>query len=146
MKTNYKTSLPLVGVGTAVFNKGRVLLVQRKNPPGKGLWAIPGGKLRLGETLQHCAEREVFEETSVKIKALEPVFAFDLIEWDKKGKLLFHFVIVDLNAKYISGSPCPLDDALDARWVSEGEFFSEEVYQETASCLLKTYNFDIIKK
>lgn len=43
---------PRVGVGAVVFRDGRVLLVRRGVEPARGLWAIPGGGLKLGETLQ----------------------------------------------------------------------------------------------
>jgi ADP-ribose pyrophosphatase len=56
------SSGPQVGVGAVVVHQGRVLLVQRGRPPGEGLWAIPGGRQRLGETLQQAAEREIREE------------------------------------------------------------------------------------
>ena len=66
----------MVAVGAVVFNDKRVLLVRRGQPPSEDLWAIPGGKVGLGETLQAAAEREIREETGVSIRALEPVMPF----------------------------------------------------------------------
>ena len=43
-----------------------VLLIKRGEYPYKGMWALPGGFLRKGETVEECAVREIFEETSVK--------------------------------------------------------------------------------
>ncbi len=40
---------PIVGVGAVVCKDGKVLLVQRAAPPSRGLWAIPGGSLEVGE-------------------------------------------------------------------------------------------------
>ena len=54
-----------------VFKDDAVLLVQRGNMPSRGMWSIPGGRIRLGETLQAAAEREIFEETGVVIRANE---------------------------------------------------------------------------
>jgi len=109
---------PRVAVGAFVFKDNRVLLVRRANPPSEDLWAIPGGKVRLGESLKDAAEREIKEETGISIRAQEPVFTFDHIERDGDDRIRFHYVIVDLKADYISGQPRPGDDALEARWIS----------------------------
>ncbi|HAJ28242.1 MAG TPA: NUDIX hydrolase [Syntrophus sp. (in: bacteria)] len=109
---------PIVGVGAIVIKEGRVLLVKRAAAPSRGLWAIPGGSLELGETLQGGAEREIFEETGIRIRAGAPVYTFDFIEYDTKNRLQYHFVIVDMEAEYVTGEVQAADDALDARWVS----------------------------
>ena len=71
---------PRVGVAAVVTKNNRVLLVKRGVPPSKGLWAIPGGNMKLGETLKETAEREILEETGIVIEAGDPIYAFDFIE------------------------------------------------------------------
>ena len=73
-----------------------VLLVQRGKPPAKGMWAIPGGSVELGETLKEAAEREIIEETGFRIKAGEPVFSFEVIRRDDNGRIKFYYYIVNL--------------------------------------------------
>lgn len=109
---------PQVGVGAVVVHQGQVLLVQRGRPPGAGLWAIPGGRQRLGETLQQAAEREILEETGVIIRATTPIYTCEHIEHDAQGVLRYHYVIVDLAAEYVSGEPQAADDASAAAWVA----------------------------
>ena len=41
----------------------KVLLIQRKNEPYKGKWAIPGGFMKIDETTEECAKRELFEKS-----------------------------------------------------------------------------------
>lgn len=66
---NMMNKNPRVGIGTLVFNnQGMVLLGKRINAHGEGSWAPPGGHLEFGESFEECAIREVFEETSLKIK------------------------------------------------------------------------------
>ncbi|RLE50492.1 MAG: NUDIX hydrolase, partial [Candidatus Methanomethylicota archaeon] len=55
---------PIVGVGAVIIDdNGKILLVKRAQPPGKDLWAIPGGIVKLGETLRNAVKREIKEET-----------------------------------------------------------------------------------
>ena len=112
---------PRVGVGAIVLREGRVLLVRRVAAPAVGLWAIPGGGLRIGETLQEGAEREILEETGIVIRAGAPVFTCDSFERDGEGRFRFHYVIVDMAADYVSGEVKAADDALEARWISPAE-------------------------
>jgi 8-oxo-dGTP diphosphatase len=112
---------PRVGVGAIVIKDGNVLMVKRAAPPNKNLWAIPGGMLELGETLQQGAEREIFEETNIRIRAGKPIFTFDLLERDNEGRVYFHFLIVDMEAEYLSGEIKAASDALDANWVTPEE-------------------------
>lgn len=112
---------PQVGVGAVVVQQGRVLLVQRGRPPGAGLWAIPGGRQRLGETLQQAAEREILEETGVVIRATAPIYTCEHLERDEQGGVRYHYVIVDLAAEYVSGVPQAGDDASAACWVAWSE-------------------------
>ena len=122
---------PVVGVGAVVMKDGKVLLVKRGIDPNKGLWAIPGGSLKLGETLQEGAEREIMEETGITIKAKDPVYSFDFFERDGDGRLRFHYVIVDMIADYVGGEAQGADDALEARWVSQGELKDMDVSRNT---------------
>jgi ADP-ribose pyrophosphatase len=119
-RTGYPRN-PVVAVGAVVFHREKVLLVRRGQDPGEGLWAIPGGGVELGETLQQAAEREIWEETGIRIKAREPVLTFDVIEKGERNRIRYHYVIVDLAADYIDGELRAGDDAAEARWVSRNE-------------------------
>jgi 8-oxo-dGTP diphosphatase len=133
-KREYPDS-PVVGVGAVVIKDGKVLLVERGVDPNKGLWAIPGGSLKVGETLQEGAEREIMEETGITIRAKEPVYSFDFFERDGDGRVRFHYVIVDMMADYIDGEVQGADDALEARWVSPEELKDMEVSRNTLKIL-----------
>ncbi len=138
METGNKNAYPAaprVGVGAIVISEGKVLLVKRGVSPGKGLWAIPGGTLQLGETLRECAARELLEETGVKAAIGECVYVFDLIERDPDGKIQFHFVVVDFAALYISGEARGADDADEARWFTPEELSQAVVSGNTLKAL-----------
>lgn len=126
---------PKAGVGAVIFHKHKILLVKRGNPPYQHEWAIPGGKIKPGETLQQAAEREILEETGITIKAGEAVFAFDIIEKDSHGNILFHYVIVDLAGTYIKGEVNTGSDASAAGWFTKTELASLNLNQATMELL-----------
>ncbi|MHB8138962.1 MAG: NUDIX hydrolase [Smithellaceae bacterium] len=126
---------PRVGVGAIVIHEGKILLVKRGVEPGKGLWAIPGGTLHLGETLRECAVREILEETGITIAVGECIYVFDLIERDDNGKIKFHFVVADFAGLYVSGEPKGADDADEAGWFAPEDLDGLPVSQNTMKAL-----------
>lgn len=110
---------PAIGVGAIVFDsQGRVLLVRRGQPPNKGLWSVPGGRLEPGESLIECCRREVLEETGMEIEP-GPMVAVA----DRSGEG-FRYVIVDFAASLKSpagAEPVAATDVSDARWVELAE-------------------------
>jgi 8-oxo-dGTP diphosphatase len=133
--------LPRIGVGAVVIKDDKVLLVKRGISPSKGLWAIPGGNMNLGETLKETAEREIMEETGVSIEAGDPIYAFDFMERDDEGTIRYHYVVIDLSAEYIKGEPRGADDALEARWCAWDELKNLPVSKNTLA-LLRKIGFD----
>ena len=124
---------PVAAVGAVVFRGDCVLLVRRGRAPSLGLWAVPGGAVKAGETLAMAAEREVREETGVVVKAGRPVHAFDVLARHADGQIEHHYVVVDLLAAYVEGEPVAGDDATDAAWVRVEEIDKLAVSEETAS-------------
>lgn len=132
---------PALAVGAVVFREGRILLVKRGNPPAKGVWAIPGGSVELGETLEQAAQREVLEETGIRVRAGKPVYSFESIEKDKDGQVRFHYYIVDLEAEYLDGEIRAGDDAEKAQWVALDQLDRMDVNPKTRDLLKTLYNF-----
>jgi 8-oxo-dGTP diphosphatase len=115
-------ALPVSGVGVVVYNKaGKILLIKRAKEPNKGRWSIPGGAIELGETINRAAEREVLEECSVKIKIERVLDAVENMVKDDKGRIKYHYVIIDLLARYISGKLKAGTDASECGWFTPGE-------------------------
>lgn len=57
----------------AIFSQKQVLLIKRALPPYAGYWTLPGGRLETDETIEACAQREIFEELGIKIGDIVPV-------------------------------------------------------------------------
>ena len=132
---------PRVAVGAVVFKDERVLLVRRGQAPARGQWAIPGGGVNLGESLKEAAEREILEETGIRIAAGDPIYVFEVIDPDSDDRIRYHYVIVDLAAAYRGGRLRCGDDALEARWVAAGELARLDVNPATRNLLWQRYRF-----
>lgn len=109
------SDLPLVGVGVVLIEDGRILLIKRGREPGRGLWAVPGGKVRHGEPMRDAARREILEETGLIVEVGDVVWVGEFIE---DGH---HLVLIDFSGIRTGGELRPGDDADDARWVSLDE-------------------------
>lgn len=73
------TKIPRIGVGVAVLTDTGYILIKRQGSHGAGEWALPGGHLEFGESVENCARREVFEELGVELEDVEtyPIFTED---------------------------------------------------------------------
>ncbi len=60
-----RASIPLASVDILAVHRGRLLLMRRVNEPGRGVWFVPGGRIRYGETLKEAMLRELEEETGL---------------------------------------------------------------------------------
>ncbi len=132
---------PQIGVGAVVFKDNKILLVKRKNPPAKNQWAIPGGRLQLGETLREACQREILEETGINIKVGELIYSFEVIERQPNGQVIFHYVILDFLADYLSGKAIPGDDAVEVGWFSPQDLKSININPYTQKLLEEKLHF-----
>ena len=72
------------------FDEGelKVLFIQRGLAPFKGQWALPGGFVRVNETLDNAARRELSEETGLKNVFLEQLYTFGEVKRDPRERVV----------------------------------------------------------
>lgn len=105
---------PLPTVDIIIELKGGIVLIERKNaPPG---WAIPGGFVDEGESLEDAARREALEETSLRVRLKCQLHAYS----DPKRDPRFHTVSVVFVAE-AEGTPRAQDDAKNVAVFSESD-------------------------
>jgi 8-oxo-dGTP diphosphatase len=112
---------PLVGVGAVVVRDGFVLLERRGQPPAQGSWSLPGGLVDAGERLEEAVRREVREECAIEVEVGPLLGVFEPMVKDDDGRLLYHYVVLDYLARYLSGDPVIGDDAAELLWVAFDE-------------------------
>jgi len=105
---------PLAQARSGAF---RVLLIRRKNPPFAGRWAIPGGFVEPGETLEEAARRELWEETGLQPGHLEQLHTFGAPGRDPRGWVISiaHLALVEAQ-EAAAWQPRAASDADDVDW------------------------------
>ena len=87
----------------------RLVLIRRKHPPPG--WALPGGHVEVGETVEQAAVREALEETGLTVTLLRQFHVYS----DPRRDPRRHTVSV-VFLGHASGEPTGADDAAEARW------------------------------
>ena len=119
----YKYPRPAVTTDCVIFgfdgNELNLLLIARGIEPFKGQWAFPGGFVRMQETTETCARRELAEETGLDHVYLEQLYTFSDIERDPRGRTVSvaYFALVKSDER----QPVAGDDAGKAQWFSLNE-------------------------
>ena len=91
-----------------------ILLVQRKEDPFKGMWALPGGFMEIQESLEEAARRELLEETGIRAGDLIRFDTYDTPGRDPRGRTITQVFVMIWNQDM--GEPLAGSDAADLRW------------------------------
>ncbi len=117
----YRYPHPAVTVDCVVFgfdgNALKVLLIERGIEPYKGMWALPGGFMKIDETVEQAAARELREETNLDNVFLQQFKVFSAVNRDPRERVVTVAFIALLRP-----DDCQLaagDDASNALWFDE---------------------------
>jgi len=126
---------PVCAVGAIVFRGDSVLLIQRGKPPAQGKWSIPGGAVRLGETLEDAVIRELREEVKLEVRPVGVGKVIDRIYTDSEGKIAYHYVIIDYVCEAGTGQPQAGSDASDAGFLKIEKLDDMDMTEGTAEVI-----------
>ena len=110
-----------------IFNrKGEVLLQKKARGFGKGKWNGPGGKINQGEAPEEAARREVKEETTLKIKKIEPQGIIEFVFPHKIESSNYCYVYI---CRDFSGKPFNTGEG-ELKWFKTEELPLEEMWDD----------------
>lgn len=119
MPHTYKYPRPALTVDCVVFGLDRqqtlkVMLIQRKLSPFQGSWALPGGFVRMDESLEAAALRELHEETGIEKLFLEQLYTFGTVDRDPRERVVTvaYYALINLEEQRIQAA----SDASEAAW------------------------------
>jgi ADP-ribose pyrophosphatase YjhB (NUDIX family) len=112
---------PLVTVDIIIEVAGGIVLIERKNPPHG--WALPGGFVDYGESLESAAVREAKEETSLDVGLTEQFYTYSDPSRDAR-----HHTVSTVFIAVAEGIPRGEDDAREARIFRENEISTPIVF------------------
>ena len=117
MKTNIsfeeiRKKVPMVTVDGIIIEEGKILLIKRAGSPYKDHWALPGGFVELGETLEEAVAREVKEETGLETKPVKLTGAYSDPKRDPRG----HTISIAYLLKIIKGNLKITPEAKEVRF------------------------------
>ncbi len=131
---------PIVGVGGILFDGKKVLLGLRGKEPGLGKWSIPGGAVKVGETLEEAVKREIKEEVGLDVEVKRMVAILDRIIRDETGKIAYHYILIDFLCVSQDGSnPKAGSDLIECRYVSIEELENYNLTRGTKAVIEKAF-------
>jgi 8-oxo-dGTP diphosphatase len=113
MKENRRSPFPTVDIVIEVGGGGIVLIEKKNHPHG---WALPGGFVDYGESLEAAAVREATEETSLQVQLVEQFYAYSDPSRDSR-----HHTISAVYIATAQGVPKGADDAKTAKVFAAGQ-------------------------
>jgi 8-oxo-dGTP pyrophosphatase MutT (NUDIX family) len=120
------TLVPACGTVT-VDESGRILMQRRRDT---GQWALPMGKMEIGETPSQCAVRETAEETGVLVEPVGVLGVYSdpghIIAYTD-GEIRQEYEVM-LIARPVGGHPEANDEASDVRWVKPEELHALDIH------------------
>ena len=127
---------PALTVDIVIATGDGIVFIKRGNEPFKGMWALPGGFVDYGETVEAAAIREAKEETCLDVELVELLGVYSDPSRDPRG----HTVSVVYLAKIKSGELRGADDAAEAAVFRQGESFPlafdhEKIYADALVAL-----------
>jgi 8-oxo-dGTP pyrophosphatase MutT (NUDIX family) len=121
------TSIVVAASAFVLDPEGRLLMIRRTD---SGLYALPGGRHELGETMTETAVRETLEETGVTIEVTDLIGIYSdpaHVVAFSDGEVRQEFSIC-FRARPVSGQPRPSDESSEVRWIPRDQLDALDIH------------------
>jgi 8-oxo-dGTP diphosphatase len=106
---------PQLAVSAAIFRDDKILLVRRARSPAKGFYSLPGGRVEFGESLHAALQREVDEETGLRIEIAGLAGWREVLPATAGGG---HYLIMSFAARWTANDVVLNDELDDFKWLA----------------------------
>ncbi len=129
---------PLIAVDAVIVFGSGIVLIRRENQPYRGCYALPGGFVEVGETVDSAAQREVREETGLEIELLALVGVYSDPGRDPRGHVASVAYLAKGWGALRSGSDARSAEIFDPRNLPPLAFDHERIIRDALRCVSVT--------
>ena len=104
---------PMLAADALILFDGGIVLIRRENPPYQGYYALPGGFVEVGETVEEAAKREAKEETGLEITLLKLVGVYSKPDRDPRGHVVSICYLAQGRGDLLAGSDARSAEVFD---------------------------------
>jgi 8-oxo-dGTP diphosphatase len=127
----------VLGAGTVIHRRGRMLVIKRAEEPHLGLWTYPGGMVEKGESPAEAAEREALEEVGLEVEIEDVFYVASYLPAELGRGRWNQVVVIDYLAKPVGGRVVLNGESSGFRWVLPSEMDALETTPQMRSCAKK---------
>ncbi len=126
-----KTAVLVPGCAAIVWDEKRekILITRRAD---NGQWCLPGGRMECGESATEAVEREVFEETGLRIRVTRLIGIYTSPHWiiEYKDGNRYHFVSMSFEAEVVGGTLGLSDETTEAGFFTPDQIASMDLVEQ----------------
>jgi 8-oxo-dGTP diphosphatase len=133
MNERKKIVTPLLAVDAVILFAGGIVLIKRDNPPFAGSYALPGGFVEVGETVEAAAAREACEETGLAIELLGLVGIYSNPARDPRGHVVSAAFLARGRGELLAGSDARMAQVFPLMSLQPLAFDHDEIIRDALS-------------
>ncbi len=126
---------PLLAVDAAIIFQKGIVLIRRENPPFQGCYALPGGFVEVGETVEQAVQREAREETGLQIDRLHLIGIYSDPGRDPRGHVVSAAFLARGRGNLVCGSDARTAEVFSLSGLPSLAFDHDRIIREALSHL-----------
>ncbi len=125
---------PLLTVDAVIFFQEGIVLIRRNNPPYQGCYALPGGFVEVGETVEDAVRREAKEETGLEIEPIGLIGIYSDPGRDPRGHVVSAAFLASGRGNLVSGSDARSAEVFSPQRLPPLAFDHDRIISDALAC------------